>query len=471
MTHNLILDVDSYKASHYRQYPPETTAVSSYIESRGGEYADTVCFGLQHYLKRYLCTPISEADIAQAGELLPAHGLPFNEAGWRHILKVHHGYLPLEIEAVPEGTLLPVSNVMLQVRNTDPACAWLTSYVETALLRAIWYPTTVATRSYAVRQTIRQALDRTADSCDGLSLKLQDFGARGASSYETAAIGGAAHLLCFEGTDNLAGIRLLQDSYGADMPGLSIPAAEHSTITAWGEDGEVHAFENMLGAFAKPGAIVAVVSDSYDLWHAIDELWGTRLRRAVEESGATLVVRPDSGDPVAVVCEALERLMARFGHSVNSKGYRMLPDCVRLIQGDGVSPAKIAEILQAVTQRGLSADNLTFGMGGELLQRVDRDSQRFAMKASAICIRDEWRDVFKDPVTDPGKRSKRGRLALVQDDAGWRTERSEVVDPALNRLRPMYRDGELLVDEDLATLRERLYAQDAPRSGAPSEGD
>lgn len=460
MDDNLVLDVDSYKTSHFLQYPPGTTAVSSYVESRGGELPYTVCFGLQRYLKRYLGRPVTPTQVDEARALLPAHGLPFNEAGWRHILDEHGGWLPVHIQAVPEGTRLPVSNVMLQICNTDPACAWLTSYLETALLRAIWYPTTVATRAFGCRQIIGDALAATADSMDGLEFKLQDFGARGASSLETAAIGGAAHLLSFQGTDTLSAIRLLRDSYGADMPGLSIPAAEHSTITAWGRTGEAQAYENMLGQFARPGQTVAVVSDSYDLFAAIDQLWGTTLREAVENSGGTLVVRPDSGDPVTIVCEALERLMAKFGHRVNSKGYRLLPDCVRVIQGDGVSPAMIGQVLDAMKRQGLSADNVAFGMGGELLQKVNRDTQQFAMKASAVCIDGQWRDVYKDPVTDPGKRSKRGRLALVHDETYATVPVSELGQRA-DLLRTVYRDGELLVDEDFEVIRARLHGDES----------
>ncbi|HET7924247.1 MAG TPA: nicotinate phosphoribosyltransferase, partial [Rhodanobacteraceae bacterium] len=394
-------------------------------------------------------------NVEEAAALLPAHGVPFNRDGWQHILDVHGGYLPLEIEAVPEGTVLPVSNVLVQVRNTDPECYWLTSYAETSLLRAVWYPTTVATRSFACRRTIAAALEKTADSSEGLEFKLHDFGARGASSLETAAIGAAAHLLNFRGTDTLSGILALREFYGAEMPAFSIPAAEHSTITCWGRDREAEAYGNMIAQFGGQGRVVAVVSDSYDLFRAIDELWGRQLRDRVVASGGTLVIRPDSGDPVTIVCESLERLMARFGHRVNSKGYRVLPNYVRLIQGDGVSPAAIARILDALAARGLSAENIAFGMGGELLQNVNRDTLKFAMKASAIEIGGHWSDVYKDPVTDTGKRSKRGRLALVRDP--WRTVRAESAGSGDNALRVVYRDGRLLVDESFETIRARVH--------------
>ncbi len=453
---NLLLNSDSYKASHFLQYPAGTTVVSSYIESRGGRFDETVFFGLQAFIKQYLLSPISREDIEEADAVLTAHGLPFNREGWEYILDCHSGFLPLEIQAVPEGTVLATRNVLVQVRNTDPACAWLTSYIETALLRAVWYPTTVATLSRACKRVIGRYLAETGDSLDGLPFKLHDFGARGASSEETAALGGLAHLVNFQGSDTLSAVMAARRYYGEAMAAFSIPAAEHSTITSWGRDGEKAAYANMLKQFAAPGKLVAVVSDSYDLWNAIDTLWGEELKEAVIASGGTLVVRPDSGDPVAVVSATLEKLMAKFGFRLNGKGYKVLPDCVRVIQGDGISLTSIEAILAEMKRRGLSAENIAFGMGGELLQKVDRDTQKFAMKASAVCINGEWRDVWKDPVTDSGKRSKRGRLALVRDAGGdFETVREADLAGRDNRLRTVYRNGALMVDDRLAVIRER----------------
>lgn len=460
MTTNPILNVDSYKASHYLQYPPGAEVVSSYVESRGGAYTHSVFFGLQMFLKNYLTRPISAADMAEAADVLAAHGLPFNQAGWRHILNAHGGHLPLEIEAVPEGTRMPVSNVLVQVRNTDPAVPWLTSYVETALLRAVWYPTTIASRSYECREIIRAALEDTADTTDGLEFKLHDFGARGVSSRESAEAGGAAHLLSFMGTDTINGITALRRDYGADMPGFSIPAAEHSTITCWGRDREGAAYANMLDQFAGPQKTVAVVSDSYDLFDAIERLWGGELRERVINSGGTVVVRPDSGNPADIVCESIRRLMDRFGHRENSKGFLVLPDYIRVIQGDGISPAEIQSILAVMKIHRLSADNVAFGMGGELLQNVNRDTMQFAMKASAIRIDGAWSDVYKDPATDRGKRSKRGRLALVKTDDGVETIRAEALGDRANLLEPVYRDGAVLVDRDFSEIRERLHGSE-----------
>lgn len=453
---SLLLNADSYKASHFLQYPAGTTNVSSYIESRGGAFESTVFFGLQMFIKQYLLAPITQADIDEAEEIAALHGVPFNRAGWQYILDQYEGYLPVEIQALPEGMVVTTRNALVQVVNTDPRCAWLTSYVETALLRAVWYPTTVATLSFACKQVIRRYLEDTADSIDGLPFKLHDFGARGASSEESAAIGSLAHLVNFLGSDTLGGVVAGRRFYNEKMAAFSIPAAEHSTITSWGRDGEAAAYANMLEQFAGPGKLVAVVSDSYDLFNAIDNLWGGELKEQVEQGGGTLVVRPDSGEPVEIVSAAIERLMAKFGFRVNGKGYKVLPDCVRVIQGDGISLASIEAILAEMKRRGLSADNVAFGMGGELLQKVNRDTQRFAMKASSVCINGAWRDVFKDPATDPGKRSKRGRLAVVRNEAGVpETVREDELGDRENLLRVVFRNGDLIIDDSLAAIRAR----------------
>jgi nicotinamide phosphoribosyltransferase len=455
MRKNFILNTDSYKASHFLQYPPGTTHVSSYIEARGGDYEKAIFFGLQMFIKEYLEKPVTYDDIREAKAVMEAHGVPFNEEGWKYIVQNHNGRLPIEIQAVPEGTPVAMQNALVQVVNTDPECAWLTSYVETALLRSVWYPTTVATVSYSCKQSIARYLEMTADSSEGLVFKLHDFGARGATTEEAAAIGGVAHLVNFWGTDTISGIMAARRYYNAEMAGFSIPAAEHSTITAWGRDGEIAAYENMLDQFSGPGKLVAVVSDSYDLWNAIDNIWGNELKEKVESTGGTLIVRPDSGDPVEVVTETIERLMAKFGYETNSKGYRILPACIRVIQGDGVNEESITDILRAMEARGMSADNVAFGMGGALLQKVNRDTMQFAMKASAAKVNGDWRDVYKDPVTDHGKRSKKGRLAVIEPEPGvYKTIPEGELGQQKNILEIVYVNGKLIREFNFEEVRE-----------------
>jgi nicotinamide phosphoribosyltransferase len=457
---NRILDVDSYKASHYLQYPPGTEYVSSYVESRGGAWPQALFFGLQMYIEDALTTPLTRDDIDEAEAVFQAHGEPFNRAGWEHVLNVHGGYLPLRIQAVREGTVLPTGNVLAQVVNTDPQVPWLVSYIETALLRAIWYPTTVATRSYHIKKTIDAALRETSDAPETqLLFKLHDFGARGASSAQSAAIGGAAHLVNFRGTDTVPALLAVRRFYHEPIAGFSIPAAEHSTITAWGRDRETEAYANMLRQFGGEGKLVAVVSDSYDVYRAAGEIWGGSLKQAVEQTGGTLVVRPDSGDPTVVPIEIMEILAEKFGARINSKGYRVLPDCVRVLQGDGVNERSIAAILRNMKEKGFAADNIAFGMGGALLQGLDRDTLKFAMKASAIRIEGgDWVDVFKSPVTDPGKASKKGRLALVMRDGAYRTIRAEDLRSGEDDLlEDVFIDGRPMRDQHFEDIRRRAW--------------
>lgn len=233
---NLLLNTDSYKPSHWLQYPPNTEYVFSYIESRGGDYNETVFFGLQGFIKDYLLKPITQQDINYANSFYSDHVGPniFNKEGWEYILKRYGGYLPLKIRAVPEGLVVPTLNVLVNIENTDPKCYWLTSYVETAILRAVWYGTTVATQSWHIKQDIKKMMEKTCDNLDGLPFKLHDFGARGVSSHESAAIGGAAHLINFLGSDTMAGAIYANTRYQGfgKMFAYSVPAAEHSSITS-----------------------------------------------------------------------------------------------------------------------------------------------------------------------------------------------------------------------------------------------
>jgi len=455
MSANLILNTDSYKASHWLQYPPGMDAMFSYIESRGGLHERTVFFGLQAILKEHLTRPITVADIEEARELFAAHGEPFNEAGWRYILDRHGGHVPVTIRAVPEGVAVPVLNALATVESTDPQCFWIASYIETLLLR-VWYPTTVATISWHIKQMIRGYLNRTSDDPEGqLPFKLHDFGSRGVSSLESAGLGGLAHLVNFKGTDTVAAIVAARKYYAEPMAGFSIPAAEHSTITAWGRDGEEAAYRNMIDQYGKPGAIFACVSDSYDVYAAVEHLWGSRLKQQVIDSGATLVVRPDSGNPPDIVERCAVLLDRAYGSDLNRKGFKVLRH-VRLIQGDGVNPTSIGQILERLTQAGFAADNIAFGMGGALLQQLNRDTQQFAMKCSAARIDGQWRDVYKEPVTDPGKISKKGRLDLIRDAAtrqfvtcplGSTSQPSEMIE--------VFRDGKLLREWTLNEVRAR----------------
>lgn len=407
---NIVLNSDSYKYSQFCQYPEGTEYVYSYIESRGGKYDQLVFFGLQAFLREYMTVPVTAKMVEEARQIMQVHGEPFNYDGWMYIVNTHCGVLPVEIKSVDEGSVMYLKNVLVSIVNTDPKCYWLTSFLETALLRAIWYPTTVASNSYTSKQIIKHFLEKNGDP-NTINFKLQDFGARGVSSLESAALGAAAHLVNFMGTDTVSGIMAAMEYYDAEVCGFSIPAMEHSTVTSWGRPNEAEAYRNMLRHYAKPGSLVAFVSDSYDIFNACDKIWGEELKEEVIKSQAVVIIRPDSGDPVQVVNDCLKILDKHFGHTVNSKGYRVLNN-VRIIQGDGIDHSMIRAILTVMDMNGYSSDNVAFGQGGALLQQVNRDTLEFAMKCSAACVKGKWIEVFKDPVTSSMKKSKKGRLML-----------------------------------------------------------
>jgi nicotinamide phosphoribosyltransferase len=454
---NMILMTDSYKASHWRQYPPKTTEVYSYIEARGGDFPETVFFGLQMILKKFFVKPITQEMIDEADEFFKAHGEPFNKEGWEYILKKHKGFLPLRIKAVPEGRRVNLKNILVSVENTDPECYWLTSYIETVLMRAVWYPTTVATNSFRAKRTIMDYLKRTCDNPEEqIMFRLHDFGGRGVSSGESAEIGGAAHLVNFMGSDTVEGIWAANKYYNAGMAGFSIPAAEHSTITVWGRGGEADAYRNMVNAYGGPGKIYACVSDSYDIYNAADNIWGKQLKDLVLKTGGTLVVRPDSGNPPDVVERLLQILGDRFGYTVNKKGYRVLRPEVRIIQGDGCTLQTIREILERVYKTGWSIENVAFGMGGGLLQKLDRDTFKFAMKASYAKVDGKEVMVYKEPITDEVKISKKGKLALIETMEGYETVMQDTKWYDRDVLETVFENGKIVKEYTFDEVRKNV---------------
>lgn len=511
---NLLLLTDSYKVSHWVQYPENSATVYSYFESRGGKHKEIVFFGLQYFLKRYLAgVVVTEAKINEAEMIYKAHFGPsssFPRDKWMYIVKNHGGKLPISIKAVPEGTVVTYKNVLMTVENTDPECFWLTNYLETLLVQ-VWYPMTVATNSRAQKKVILDYLQDTAVKTPqgdyGEGFKLHDFGFRGVSSVETAGLGAAAHLINFLGTDTIAGLVIARDFYGAGggekpgaIAGFSIPASEHSTITSWGKEGEYNAFKNMLTSF--PKGTVACVSDSYDIINACtDKMWGSpELKKLIlgrQPDGplaGRLVVRPDSGIPKDIDLAILEELGKSIGRTKNAKGYWELDPHVRIIQGDGIKYETLIEILEHLKQHGWSAENIAFGSGGGLLQKMDRDTQKCAFKCSHLTFKDgSTRNVYKDPVTDKGKRSKKGRLTLHKIDTagsqvtdflkadtdeskyikttcdssgGWVTMQFGKGDPTTDALVEVFRDGVITAEYTFDSIRQRASV---PYRAEPAE--
>lgn len=453
---SIILNTDLYKYSQPYQYPEDTDAIFSYISGRGGKWDHTVFFGLQMFLKEYLIPQITQEDIDYGADLIPRHGLPFHKNLWQYILDEHGGLLPLKIRAVPEGTVVPIKNIWATIEPTDPNCWWLVDHVESALLRGCWYPTAVSTNSYFSKKIIKFYLEKNG-SPELLSTRLSDFGLRGVSSFESAGIGGAAHLVHFDGTDNVTGSQYASHFYNRKLTGMeSIPAMQHSTVTSWSKEGEADSYRNMLSLFGMSGAIIACVSDSYNIFNACEKLWGEELKEDVINSGAIVVIRSDSGNPVEVLIKCITILDRAFGHTINSKGYKVLNN-VRLFQSDGIDQEMISRILYLFDSHGYSSDNIAFGQGGALLQQLDRDTIKAAMKGSARLIRTngQWQEMFKDPITDQGKSSLRGRVDLFQTDDGLVTAKEgELNYPSA--LREVFKNGKLLIDDEFKTIQSRV---------------
>ncbi len=416
-TQNIVTMTDSYKMGHWQQYTDNTEYVYSYFEARkGARFDKTTFFGLQYLMMEYLeGVVVTKEKIDFAEKLVTAHlgsDTIFNRARWDYIVEEHGGKLPVRIKAVPEGSVIPTNNVLMTVENTDPKCFWLTNHLET-MLTWVWYPSTVASLSRTTKEMLAKYLEQTSDSMEGLMFKLHDFGYRGVSGYEAAKLGGAGHLVNFLGTDTVGAMELAMFYYDADMDniGFSVPATEHSVMTSLGEEGESDMYKRVLEKY--PTGILSVVSDSYDIYRATEKYVGEYFKEEILNRDGVFVVRPDSGEPVETVMRLLYILGEKFGYEVNTKGYKVLNPSVRLIWGDGIDYDGIKEILTEMVSELWSTDNIVFGMGGGLLQKVNRDTQRFAFKCSAQKRGGVWYDIQKKPL-DESKKSKSGKLALVK---------------------------------------------------------
>ena len=496
---NLLLLTDSYKVSHKKQYPfgkkqnmAKTGTVYSYFESRGagtGGHEEIVFFGLQYFIKRYLeGVVVTREKIDEAVGYYARHfgsDTVFDKEAWEYIVTEHGGKLPVKIMAVPEGTVLPVKNVLFTLENTDPACYWLTNFLETLLVQ-VWYPMTVASNSRAQKKVILSALKKsgTPDALGNydIDFKLHDFGCRGVSSMETAGLGAMAHLTQFNGTDTVPGLVFAKEYYGATPGetnehacgyvklawGMTIPASEHSTMTSWGDQphDEFAAYNNMLKEYLY--GPVACVIDAYNMYLAAEFIIGEALTKSIkdrmdanEDVKKKFVIRPDSGTPMFSDDKLLEVLWKKFPAAssaddsaessdsetktdpekgYNGSGFRVLRDDIRIIQGDGIDYQAIIDILGYLMEdvkdgsRKWSADNIAFGSGGGLLQKLNRDTQKCAFKASYISdVGGNEELVYKKPIDAPFKRSKKGRLTLTKDETGkWTTNTEQTPEEMKN---------------------------------------
>jgi len=467
---NVILMKDSYKVGHWDMLPDETTRVYSYLESRNGANFPYVVFaGLQGLLLKYLVgIVVTQADIEEAEYLYEAHfgTREFSDRKmWQYIVDEWGGKLPLTIKAVAEGQPIPINNVLMSVvNNGNELTKGLTNQFESLLLH-VWSATTIATLSRTTKEIFKKYLDLSSDNHAGIDFMLHDFGYRGVSSNESAKTGGAAHLINFLGTDTMIAMQYARKYYGAPLKGLaySVPATEHSVMTALGKDGEVKIVRKLLEKHKK--GILSVVADSYDIYNFVENIVGKIFKQDIVEREGVFVVRPDSVTPQHPTPEAemvwiLTSLWNNFGGNVNSKEYMVLDSHVRVLWGDGIDQVGIDKILRAVVDAGFSAENVVFGMGGGLLQKVNRDTQRFAFKCSAQLQDGKWVDIYKDP-KDKSKQSKKGKLRLIKSAIDGHYYTAQQQDGNVN-------DG---LDDQLVTVFEngeltRFYTFDEVRKNA-----
>ena len=471
---NPLLLTDVYKMGHMEQYPDDTVEVYSYLEARKPN-EKMVFFGLQYILMEYLAKPITREN---GEEFLHYYREILGEPSAAVQAKVRAltelGYWPLNIKAVPEGTELASKNILFSIRNTKPDFYWCVGFVESLLLK-VWNPCTVATYSRKFYDLVTRFGEQTCDSLDHIPYQVHDFGYRGVSSEETAAISGAAHLLNFHGSDTILANWFLDKFYGAagSVKGRSVPASEHSVMCSFGRDGEYAAFDRMLDLY--PAGIVSIVSDTYDYWKILTDYAPSRRERIRTRQGK-VVFRPDSGTPEDIICGipqatgelskstapeylgSLELLWNAFGGTTNAKGYRVLDPHVGLIYGDGMYYERFETILSRMEQQGFASSNLVIGVGGLLLQNHNRDELAFSVKATRIVRKHgEKVEIYKDPATDPSKKSKRGLMTLVRQGNEYVTkDQVNDAEEATGELQEVFRDGKCVKQYTLDEVRTNL---------------
>lgn len=458
MENNLMLATDVYKMGHLEQYPPGTTKVYSYLLARSDKKMPaTLFYGLQYYLKMLEAKPTKEMMDEFLFYRQRILGRPASkEVEFQLSALVKLGYFPLKIKAVREGQTIPVRNVLMTIENTVPGFHWVVGFFESLLLK-VWNTCTVASYSNKLRKLCKKYADETCDDAGHLPFQVHDFGYRGCSSDETAMLSGSAHLINFLGTDTVKALKLIIDTYGCSDPiGLSVPATEHSVMCAYGQENELKAFERILDL--NPEGIVSIVSDTYDLWNVLTN-FAQKLKGRILDRKGKVVFRPDSGDPPKIICGdpdagtgsdewlgSLQLLDRSFGHSVNSKGFRVINPKVGLIYGDGMFFERLERTLALMKELGYASSNLVIGIGGLLLQQHSRDDFGFAIKATFAEVNGQMRELIKDPVTDTKKKSHKGLLALYKDARGryYTKDQCTPDEEAASLLETAYQDGKIV---------------------------
>lgn len=491
---NPLLLTDGYKTGHHQQYPKGTTLVYSNFTPRSNKYAPKGCdqvvsFGQQMVIqqiheafqKEFFSRPKSEVCGEMKTELSMYLGTDYDVS---HFEALHDlGYLPIAVKALPEGTLVPIKVPVLTIYNTHPDFYWVTNYLETILSNLLWKPMTSATIAHQYRKVLTKWQEKT-DVFRGWFIDWQghDFSMRGMDSAEAVISSGVAHLTSFLGSDSLPAIYGARKYYNADgMVCGSVNATEHSVMCAGGKEDEVETFRRLLETY--PKGILSVVSDTWDLWKVVTEHVVT-LKEEILARDGKLVIRPDSGDPVDILCGAweenrlpsgnyektpksgpegkgvIELLWDVFGGTINEQGYKVLDSHIGAIYGDSITIDRADEICRRLEAKGFASTNVVLGIGSFTYQYNTRDTFGFAMKATYVEVDGEGREIFKDPITDDGtKKSATGLLSVFEDDndgayqlhdhCDWETE-------AKGELQTIYHNGQFENQTTLTEIRAKL---------------
>lgn len=419
--HNIIFEADSYKLGMHLMYPDHTTEMYSFIESRGGMFKEMVVAGVPQFVNDYLTTPFTEEDVQELEDFFKLRDESFDTTKLRHIVKKHGGYLPLEIKALPEGTVIPVGTPFAIVYNTDPDAYWLTTLIETVFLSYVWSMVSVATLVREMKKKIKSWNDKTCSDFEGIDYQLHNFGDRGAKPG-FAKLAGTMHLLSFNGTDCIASSRHIYKTYNEKdkVFGSSIPASEHSISTTWGRYKEKDYVLRMIGQFKDKHPAMSIVADTYNIFKFTEMVCtDTDIQAAIKDladMGKKVVLRPDSGEPDVVLEAMLSTIELHMGSSVNNDGYKLLPPGIGIIWGDSITLEKIDIIYDTLERLGWASCNIVIGSGGYITDFMGRDHLKFAMKGSNAIVAGETIEIMKEPITAAWKKSKKGKFSVVMKD-------------------------------------------------------
>jgi nicotinamide phosphoribosyltransferase len=453
---------DSYKDTHF--YGDDVTELMSYGESRGGEFPFTQVGGLSGIIQEeFEGEFFTQKDLDEEYQNSQEHfgpGFPYKRDAWQYILDTYKGRLPIEVHAVREGSIIPTGNALFTIKSTDPKVPWIEQWTETVMQHS-WYTTAVATKSRFCKEVCyRPFFDQTSDNPAAIDFILHDFGFRGATGTQAAARGGAQHLVNFRGTDTKIAMDYLHQYYGAKrVEGYSVPASEHSVMTLKGEGGEAGQVGEFLNKY--PTGIISIVGDSYDIFHFAKDILCGQYRDQIRLRNGKVVCRPDSGDPVVQVPQLFDIFSEAFGFRENTKSYKVLAPCIGVLWGDGMDLYSIIAQNRAIAAAHYAIDNIVNGMGGGLLQKLNRDTIKYAIKLCNAIIAGKEVPVSKKPKTDSGKASKAGRPALLKQDKGrWVTVPDATgYSQTGNRLELLFRNGNMMRMETFDEMKATAEAQ------------